>query len=125
MANKITISIGVRLSGTGFSISGATSSTIDQVGTDYTAESQLIDKTTPALLDIGTGITEGQLGFLWVRNTDEANFVTLSSDAPGAVPIAKIPAGRSILLHPDGGTKVIYAKADTANVVVDFMAIEI
>lgn len=124
MANKITQSITLKIAGSSFTASITGSSTIDQVGTNYTEETQLIPEAAAVVLDIGTSIPEGQLGYLEVKNLDTANPVDIATDADMVNKIATVAAGGFSLITPPGGTVALYAKATTADVQIVFLAIQ-
>lgn len=124
MANKITQSITLKIAGSSFTASITGSSTVDQVGTNYTEETQIIPEAAAVLLDIGSSIPEGQLGYLEVKNLDAENSVDIATDTDMVNKIATITAGGFSLITPPGGTVALYAKANTADVQIVFLAIE-
>jgi len=58
-----------------------------------------------------------------IKNTDAANYVQLATDNAGAKIFSKLKAGRSMLFPQDPGV-TIYAKANTAAVVLVVVASE-
>jgi hypothetical protein len=124
MANKISRSVTVRLSGSNFSASMSGNTTQDQVGSNYTEETQLITESAPVQLDIGASIAEGNLGDLIVKNLDPTNYIELATDSGMLHKIATITAGKSDVVSPPGGTVGIWGQANTADVQIAFLAIE-
>lgn len=76
---------------------------------------QTIGTSAEALVvgDIGTG------RWLAGKNTDATNYVELSLASDGSTPFAKIRPGQPFLIPI--ATKVIYAKANTAPVVLNYV----
>lgn len=125
MANKVTEGITLSITGLGSgSTSLAGSITFDQLGTNFTKETQIISASAGTLLDIGSAITEGNLGYLMVRNLDQNNSVDFATDSAMTKPIATIKPGKGNYVSPPAGTVGIYGKAQNADVQICFLAIE-
>ena len=124
MANKITQSNTLKISGSSFTASITGNIVTDQVGTNYTEETQLITEAAAVALDIGSSIPEGQLGYLLVKNLDTENPVDIATDVDMVNKIATIVAGGGNQISPPGGTIALYAKATTADVQIVFLAIQ-
>jgi hypothetical protein len=123
-ANKITETITLKIAGTNFSASVTGGVTVDQVGTNYTEETQTITAAAPVQLDINPNIVEGNLGFLILKNVDVANAVNIATDSAMGNIIATIKATRAAYIPPPGGTVVLWAQAVGADVQVVFLACE-
>ncbi len=131
MANKITQSISLKISGTSFSAQVAGIVTTTQVGSNYTEETQLITVADAIALDIGSNISEGDLGYLLIRNLGEvdatdatANFVAIATDEPMANKVATIPPGQGILILPPAGTIALWGQSTVNDVQIIFLAVE-
>ncbi len=124
MANKITISVSLALAGSQVSARLAGSVTANQVGTNYGEETQTITQSAGIALDIPASITEGNLGYLVVKNLDAANPIAIATDSGMTHKIATIAAGQAVLILPPAGTVALWGKATTADVKVAFLAVE-
>ncbi len=124
MANKITQEITLKVAGVSSTASITSKTTIDQVGTNYTEETQLITSSAAVQLDIGTSIPEGQLGYLLVKNLDTANPIDIATDEAMTNKIATIAANNGSTVSSPGGTTVLWALATTADVQIVFLAIQ-
>lgn len=117
MANEITINASLKYAKNGASASVAASFKADQTGDKYQAGVQAVGTSPEETLDKGD---IGTIGYALVKNLDETNFVQLGSSS--GVYSVKLRAGEGCLI-PWSGTAV-YAKADTAAVLVDYILIE-
>jgi hypothetical protein len=129
MANKITETISLRLAGTQSAASMAGTVTTDQVGTNYVQETQNADSSTAAALDITAGITEGNLGYLMIRNLatpneTSSNTVDVATDAQMTNKIATILPGKGAFIPPPAGTVALWIKANVTDCQIAFLAIE-
>jgi hypothetical protein len=132
MANKITETISLRIQGTSFAATLSGTGTVDQVGSNYTEETQTIPTASAVLLDIGVDIVEGNLGYLIVRNLaappaaagDPKNIIDIATDDAMVNKIASIDPSKGGFIPPPGGTVGLYAKAQLADTQIVFLAIE-
>ena len=124
MANKITVSVSLQIAGTQVSAKLAGSSTVNQVGSNYGEETQTITESAGVALDIPATITEGNLGYLVVKNLDAANPIDIATDDAMLHKIATVLAGQTVLIFPPGGTVALWGKATTADVASAFLAVE-
>ncbi len=127
MANTVTETITVSLSGTNVSVSLNGSTSTPQVGSNYTKETQIIATGSWQALDVGAAITAGTLGWLVVRNLDPAtstSSVSIASSSDGTNLVGKLTGGRGIYIAASPA-KTYYAEATGASVQVEFLAIEL
>lgn len=122
MANEITIGATITCTKSGLSVSGTVSGlAITQSGAQSYANVQPVGTTTEAL-DISDVST---IGYLWLKNTDATNFVEFDLNTPvsSSTSFCKLLAGEVALIPTRRTT--IYAKADTAEVNVSVVALEL
>lgn len=119
MANEIYASLNLKAAKSGALVDFTTSFRQDMTGDDMLQKSQLIG-TTAETLDLGE-IT-GAPAYLMVTNLDATNFVEIGGDSGLTVFKLKVLAGKSQVFSPTSGT--LYAKADTADVRIQIVAIE-
>jgi len=131
MANKITETISLKITGASFAASMSGAVTIDQVGSNYTEETQTIISADAVALDIGAGIAEGSLGYLIVKNLAaapvgdaEPNNIDIATDEPMANKIATIGPGKSNYISPPAGTVALWGQAQVTDAQIVFLAIE-
>jgi len=124
MANKITQTITLKVAGSASTASVSSTTNVDQVGTNYTEQTQVITESAPVQLDIGDSIPEGQLGYLLVKNLDAANPIDIATDNGMVNTIATIAANTGSTVSSPNGTTTLYAKATTADVQIVFLAIQ-
>lgn len=132
MANKITETVSLKITGPSFSATMSGTAITDQSGSHYTEQTQIISVAAPEQLDIAPDITEGSLGYLLVRNmgsppaalTDPENVVDIATDEGMENKIATVRPGKGAFIPPPEGTVVFWAKAALADVTVIFLAVE-
>lgn len=118
MANEITLSASLEfLKATIGSSLSESALTFDVSGTDYVQASQAVG-TTDEALDIGNITT---LGYLFIKNMDSTNFVVYR-DADDQGNAVKIKAGEIALFR--AGTAAPFVMADTAECIINYLAIE-
>lgn len=120
MANSISFSASLALTGSGITAALSASKTATQSGSDFTNQSQLIGFASAELLDLGSDI--GTTGYMMVINQDATNFVEFSLN-DFTQKFAKLRAGEFFIIPVSTGT--IYAKADTGACLVSVLAIEL
>lgn len=121
MANTITMSGALRVSGTGIEVSLSQSINATQIGSDYSAQTQAIG-TSAEQLDISSDL--GTPGWLMIWNLDPTNYVQIALDSGVSTQIfAKLTAGQFCIIPPQ--TATIYAKANTAPCNIALLAIEL
>lgn len=121
--NTITETITLSIAGPGItakSVSGTAQT--PQVGSNFTCETQSIATGSWQAIDIGSSI--GTLGYLCIRNLDSTNFVQIATDNAGTKICAKIKPGKGVYIAVASGL-TYYAEADTAAVIIEFLAIEL
>lgn len=125
MANEITLQLSLVAAKNGQSVnSGTQSETITMVGDDMGGIPQNITQAADVQLDIPAAVAVPY--YLLLKNLDAANFIELSTGTGGSFAagvFAKVPFGRRVLELPS--TATIYAKADTADVKVQFHVCEL
>lgn len=133
MANKIKVTISLGISGVGANSTLSSSYTADQIGSNFTHQTQLIGTTAEAL-DIGTDIATGSLGYLVLRNLETpplgatqttGNVISVYSDAGATQKIAEVLPGHTILMPPSTLSTTVYCKASTATALLEFLAVEV
>lgn len=111
MANEIQYSVTVTVSTSGQSVSGGISAQETASNLAFIGNEQTVGTSAEALVlgDIG-----GNPVFVFVKNLDDTNFLTIDAvNTLDSFPQVILP-GMGILLRPSTGT--IYAKGDTAPV---------
>lgn len=120
MAGEITQQISLQVTKNGATATMQTSTRIDMTGNNFTNATQLIG-TTAELILLGDIVSApGQLS---IKNLDATNFVEIGGDSGLTVFKLKIKAGEAQLISPNSAT--IYAKADTASVRIQILAIDL
>ena len=119
MANEGYYSLNLKGSKSGAKVDLSDSLRFDMTGDDLVQGTQVIG-TTSELVTFGD-IT-GAPQMVLIKNLDATNFIELGGDSGLTVFKLKILAGRSNLLSLSSGT--LYAKADTADVRIQTVAIE-
>lgn len=120
MANETSVSASISVTKSGASVSASASKTLNMSGNELVVSTQTIGYAAAEALNFADVST---IGFLYVKNLDENNFVQLGLDAEVSAKIfAKILAGEFCLIPMP--TATIYAKADTADVLVQVVAAE-
>jgi len=120
MANEITQNITLQVTKNGATASFPASKRVTMTGDDFTNQTQVIG-TSAELVDFGD-IT-GAPGNLAIKNLDATNYVEIGGDSGLTVFKLKINAGESCLITPTSAT--LYAKANTADVRILILAIEV
>lgn len=132
-ANVITIATTVSIKGTGISASLAASDSVNQVGSAYNEETQVITSAAPVKLNINPDIQDGNLMVLSLRNTAavvagvaaaDANYIDIATDSTMTNKIATIPPSKSHPIPTPGGTVNLWAQAHLADIPCVFLAIE-
>jgi hypothetical protein len=118
MAESIQTSVALTV-GTSALIRGSVSSTVTQTGNENFGGTQSI-ATSSTAVQLGAVST---IGALMVINTDATNYVEVDSGTAFDKFPQKILPGKSILLAPQ--TTTIYAKANTAAVIIRVVAVEL
>ena len=110
MANEITTNINVSVTVNGQTATGTVSGSSDASNNAFIGNEQLIGTTAETIFlgDIGSAPI-----FLFIRNMDGTNFVTVDSVNTLTNFPQKILPNKGIYLYPQTGT--IYIKADTAS----------
>lgn len=134
MANKITESISLTITGPSFSAKMAGAVTSEQEGSHYTEQTQVIPSGTESeILDIAVDIPDGGLGYLIVRNMelkvdgvalDAQNAVDIATDEAIQNVIATIQPEKGVFLPPPNGTTQLWARAKNADAQIIFLAIQ-
>ncbi len=134
MANTIKETITLSISGPNFSASLGGSATSTQIGSNYTEESGLAETAAGVPIDINGKITEGNLGYLVVRNiaaplptpatAADQPFIDIATDDAMANKIATIQPGKGSFIAVPGGTVALWAKGNLVDVPYVFLAIE-
>ena len=120
MAGEITQQISLQVTKNGATATMQPSARIDMAGTGINNNTQSIS-TSATLIDL-SGIT-GAPGNLAIKNLDATNFVEIGGDSGLTVFKIKLRPGQSCMFQPSSGT--IYAKADTAAVLIQKLAIDL
>jgi hypothetical protein len=124
MSNTVTFS-GVLnwVNGTtaGGSSSASSSNSVTQSGSTYSGNTQVIGTATEVLVIAADSVMPG---YLFLKNLDATNFVEFDLNTPvsgGTTAFCKLKAGEFAFIPTSRIT--IYAKADTANVNVQILAV--
>lgn len=128
MADEVVSTVSVSASKGGASLntvgaSGGSSVTLDMAGTDMQSGTQSIGFAADEALDISADITT--MGLLYVKNLDSTNYVELSLATGGSFAASvfeKLYPSQTYHGHPP--TTTIYAKANTAAVLINMAVIE-
>lgn len=113
---QLLVTAQLKLSGDDLTSSFAPSTiTVAPAASTFVANAQTIGTAAEALIvgDIGTA------GYGAFKNADVTNFVVLSLASDGSAPFATLKPGQIAVLPLS--TKVVYAKADTAPVILDYL----
>lgn len=119
MANEIQMAVQLAALKSGAQVGYSTAANEDMTGSNLIQTTQPIGTSWEALT---FGDISGAPAALLVKNLDATNFVELALANDGTQKFAKIKKGKAILITPS--TATIYAKADTAEVVVMKVACE-
>lgn len=119
MANEITQTISLSVSKNGASSSISKTKRIDQTGDEHIKSTQVIGTTAETL---GLGDITGTPSQISITNLDATNFVEIGGDSGLTVFKIRVSKGETVIFRPTSST--IYAKADTADVRVEILAIE-
>jgi len=119
MANEITTAVSLSASKGGASISRNLTVRSNLAGEDMVQTTQLIGTTSELVV---FGEITGAPQFLMIQNLDATNYVEIGGDSGMTVFSLKIPAGKASLFAPISGT--VYAKANTASVRIQIIAVE-
>lgn len=120
MANEITQTVTLSASKGGATASMSTTKRITLTGDDMIQSTQVIGTSAETLT---LGEISGTPGNVAIKNLDSTNFVEIGGDSGLTVFKLKINPGEAALFQPNSGT--IYAKADTAAVRVQIVAVEV
>ena len=107
MASEINLTVSIRCSKSGATVSATASDVINMTGDDMIYDTQVIGTSAEALT---WGEVTGAPKYAFIQNLDTTNFVTVGFTNPPTE--MKILAGECLLIPPT--TATIYAKADTA-----------
>lgn len=119
MANEVYTTLSLTASKGGAKITHSVSVRADMTGDDMIQTTQVIG-TTSELVSFGE--ISGAPQFVLITNLDGTNFVEIGGDTGLTVFKLKILAGKSILVSLSSAT--LYAKADTAAVRIQILAVE-
>jgi hypothetical protein len=120
MANETSVSVSISVTKSGASVSASASKTLNMSGNEMVMATQTIGFAAAELLNLADVST---LGFLYVKNLDETNFVQLGLDTLVSTKIfAKLLAGEFCLIPMP--TAAIYGLADTADVLIQIVGVE-
>jgi hypothetical protein len=120
MANEITQTTTLLASKGGAAVSMTASTRIDMTGNGMVQATQSIG-TTAELVDFAD--LAGAPASVAIKNLDPTNFIEIGGDSGLTVFKLKLRAGQSALFQPSSAT--LYAKADTAAVRVQIVAMDI
>jgi hypothetical protein len=120
MANEITQNIKVSATKGGATVTIDSRERFDMAGADMTQATQNIGTTAETL---SLGDITGAPRQLAIKNLDATNFVEIGGDSGLTVFKLKIRPLDCAVFEPSSGT--VYAKADTASCLVQFVAIEL
>ncbi len=115
MASEISVSVSLTFSKGGASISKSDSKLVDVTGDAFSHEVQSIPTSNTALVE---GAAVGTPGYVYIKNLDATNFVTVGITASYTI---KLLAGEFALFR---AASAIYALADTASCLVEYVIIE-
>ena len=119
MANEITQNITFSSTKGGASVSISTQKRFNMAGNHMIQATQAIGLTAEVL---ELGDISGAPAGIAIKNLDAVNFIEIGGDSGLTVFKLKIPAGHAAIFQPTAGT--IYAKADTAAVLIQLVAME-
>jgi len=119
MANEVTFACSLKATKTGAIINQTANMFADMTGADMMQNTQNIG-TSAELVTFGD-IT-GAPKLVMIKNLDVTNFIELGGDSGLTVFKLKLRAGHATLFSPSSAT--LYAKADTASVLVQVAAVE-
>lgn len=123
MANEITYAVSLSASKGGASISSGTlSDTVDMTGVDMETGTQSIGTTNEALAYNTTDIT-GDV-HLVVKNLDATNYVEIFKDNGNSHVLSKLNAGEACSLRRIPSASSLFARANTAAVLIQFWICE-
>src|SRR5437762_14121101 len=74
--------------------------TLTQLGSNFSAETQLISSTTAVAIDVGAALLAGTLYCILIRNNDSTNFVEIATDSDMAKNVSKILPGQMVPVFP-------------------------
>lgn len=122
MANEI--SVRGYLTGTknGVTVTGDTTKSITLAGSQLASGVQNIGTTTEQLSFPADLTTEG-IGYLYVKNLDATNYVEIGLNTPVTQIMIKLLAGQVAVFPPYSGNPTIYAKANTAAINLQWVAV--
>lgn len=119
MANEITEKTGLTATKNAATVTATKTARTDMSGDEMIQSTQAIGTSAET---VGFGGITGAPAVVQITNLDAANFVEIGGDSGLTVFKLKLLAGKSTLIHPTSGT--LYAKADTAEVLVQVIAAE-
>lgn len=109
-AINLAVNLAINLPGIG-SASGVSSSSYNSTTNVYYTATVSIATGSWQALSIG-GVTSSTAQFIYFRNTDPTNFVTLSTNSGGTNPFAKVLPGQQLIV-PYVPSATYYAEATT------------
>jgi len=119
MAYEITASANLTARKNNAVVTGVANFTATMTGNNMVSNTQSIG-TSAEPIDFGD--ISGAPAAVLIRNLDSTNYVEIGGDSGLTVFKIKIPAGQCALFTPSSGT--VYAKANTAAVLVQVTAVE-
>lgn len=115
MADELSLVVSVAFNKGGVSTQRSDSISVDVTGDAFTHQVQAMPTSNTALLE---GAAIGTPGYIFIKNLDSANFVTVGLTGSYAI---KIPAGEFALFR---AAAAIFVLADTGTVNVEYWMIE-
>lgn len=109
-AGTVLVSCSISITKDGATIGGTGQLSLTMAGTELIGNTQIIGTSNEALV-LGDVTT---VGYVFCKNLDATNFVTISVDSSQTQVIAKLLPGEFALFKPN--TATINAKADTSSV---------
>jgi hypothetical protein len=106
-AGTVTVSCAISIIKDGATVAGSGNLNLTMAGTELIGNNQIIGTTNETIV-LGDVTT---VGYVFIKNNDPTNFVTISVDSSQAQVIAKLLPGEFTLFKPN--TSTINSKADT------------
>ena len=133
--NKITTTVTLKLVSPGGTDTLTATVTTDQVGSNFSKETQLITTADAIQLDIPSDIADGKLGQLMIRNMSavanptvalaDETYIDIALDEPMVNKIARVRPQECHLINSPAGTSTLFLQAHGADVPIIFFAIEL
>lgn len=122
MANEISMVASLTCSKSGTTVTGTSTKLRNLDGTGMYANTQSIG-TSAETLTLPSDLTTEGVSSIWLKNTDATNFVEFALDSGMTNKFARLSAGEAMNFRPASGNPTIYARADTAAVAVQLVAV--